>query len=87
VLGIIDEIRPLLQSKDKILFSEFCLPRVLEILQPLLRLSDPRAFAVTTDNKKLIGLLMNYQPVKFYDVDEFEQTADNYKDSKSLVQV
>jgi len=87
VSGMVDEIRPHLQSKDKILFSEFCLPRVLEILQPLLRLSDPRAFAVATDNKKLIGLLKNYQPVKVYDVDEFEDTAVNSTDPKPRVRV
>jgi len=57
------EIRPLLQTKDKILYSEFVLPRVLQILQPLLRLRDPRSFAKITENRKLITLLKSYQPV------------------------
>jgi len=74
VLDMIEEIQPLIQSKNKIMFSEFCLPRVLEKLQPLLRLNDPRAFAAATENQKLIKLLKNYQPpVQVYDdVDNFE---------------
>jgi len=74
VIEMIEEIQPFIQSRNKILFSEFCLPRVLEKLQPLLRLNDPRGFAAATDNQKLIRLLKNYQPpVKVYDdVDNFE---------------
>jgi len=76
VVEMIEDIQPLIQSRNKILFSEFCLPRVLEKLQPLLRLGDPKAFAAATDNQKLIKLLKNYQkPVKVYDdVDNFEFT-------------